>query len=98
MRRLHRDGVPPRPSGQQDTSPGGQRLPDASVLDARMCGDHGGGHREHQNASASGAGATGQGARIPVRLLHAGHCDVHVRTSAERGATLYARLGGGIPR
>lgn len=58
-------------------------MPGACLLHARAGCDDGGGDRQCLHPDPPGAGAHRQGARLPVRVLHPWHRNVHVHSLAE---------------
>ncbi|GFH27861.1 uncharacterized protein HaLaN_26245 [Haematococcus lacustris] len=80
LRGLHGHAVPL--GGWPGGAPLRQCMPVSSVrCGGDACSDCGR-HWEHTRGAAPGAGAAGQGPRLPVRLLHPWLCDVHVQLAA----------------
>uniref|UniRef100_A0A8D8G9P2 (northern house mosquito) hypothetical protein n=1 Tax=Culex pipiens TaxID=7175 RepID=A0A8D8G9P2_CULPI len=76
---------------------GGQRVSYAGMFGAWNGRNDGGRDWEYSDATTSGPGAVGQGARIAVWVLYAGDCNVDVRVVAELGGAVDEGTGGCVP-
>lgn len=97
LRCLHRDDLAVGSALQSNSSSGCECLLDTGMCNARMCSDHSGRHRKHTHPSSSCPGTIGQGTWFAMWILHARHCDVHVRIIAEFESAIDAGSRGGFP-